>query len=152
MVGVDFTTDHAGATRRTTPASARGGLTREAGGWWPGLVRSRPRRWLAEAERAPSLLGRTAQLMRALLSLCQDSKDEDEDDDHDGQRECSRVAVEEHKVSAILAIPDDGVTSEVPGLGVLPDTPRRAESCTICHRGHKGGQQKEVLPQIILQW
>lgn len=28
MVGVDFTTDHAGATRRTTPASARGGLTR----------------------------------------------------------------------------------------------------------------------------
>lgn len=100
----------------------------------------------------PSLLGRTALLMRALLSLCQDSKDEDEDDDHDGQRECSRVAVEEHKVSAILAIPDDGVTSEVPGLGVLPDTPRRAESCTICHRGHKGGQQKEVLPQIILQW
>uniref|UniRef100_J3MDE4 Uncharacterized protein n=1 Tax=Oryza brachyantha TaxID=4533 RepID=J3MDE4_ORYBR len=84
--------------------------------------------------------------------LVHDGEDEDEDDDHNGQGECRRVAVEEDEVPGVVGIPDDGVTGEVPGLSILPDTPRRVEPCRICHCGHHDCQQQEVLPQAILQW
>uniref|UniRef100_A0A0E0LAM7 Uncharacterized protein n=2 Tax=Oryza punctata TaxID=4537 RepID=A0A0E0LAM7_ORYPU len=131
----------ASVTNRKTPCSTSSKL-RPRGGWCVGGFSGVKQAAVAKQVECPECAADAG--AQALLSLCQDSKDEDEYDDHDGQRKCSRVAVEEHNVSGILAISDDGVTSEVPGLSVLPDTPRRVESCAICHRGHKGGQQQEV--------
>uniref|UniRef100_A0A0E0HP93 Uncharacterized protein n=1 Tax=Oryza nivara TaxID=4536 RepID=A0A0E0HP93_ORYNI len=59
---------------------------------------------------------------KVFLLLC-DCKAQDEDDDYNGQNERSRIAVEENKVPGVVGIPDNGVTGEVPGLGILPDTP-----------------------------
>ena len=53
----------------------------------------------------------------------------------------SIFAVEENKVPGVVGIPDNGVTGEVPGLGILPDTPGWIETCGICHCGCHNSQQ-----------
>uniref|UniRef100_A0A0E0A8F1 Uncharacterized protein n=1 Tax=Oryza glumipatula TaxID=40148 RepID=A0A0E0A8F1_9ORYZ len=86
---------------------------------------------------------------KVFLLLC-DCKAQDEDDDYNGQNECSRIAVEENKVPGVVGIPDNGVTGEVPGLGILPDTPGRIETCGICHCGCHNSQQLNPAAYVTM--
>ena len=85
---------------------------------------------------------------RALALLVQG---EDEEAHHERRRERRGVAVVEHQVAPVLGVREDGVAHGVPLQRVLPHAPRQVQPRGVRHRRHQGGQQQQVLLQLVLR-